>query len=99
MLDEVITSALSIESVQIAESAGQTILSMIPEITKTAELTQEINASSREQNFGAEQINKAINQLNLVVQQNASASEESASMSEELASQADSMQDTRNNFI
>ena len=87
-------SKLSGESVQIAERAGQTINSMIPEIKRTAELVQEISAASSEQNSGAEQINSALMQLDQVVQQNASASEESASMSEELAGQAEQMQET-----
>ena len=85
-------SKLSTESVSIAEQAGATIAAMIPDIKRTAELVQEISASSNEQNAGAEQINTAILQLDRVVQQNASASEESASMSEELASQAEQMQ-------
>jgi len=87
-------SKLSIQSVQIAEQAGATILGMLPEIRRTAELVQEISAASNEQNTGAEQINSAIMQLDKVVQQNASASEESASMAEELASQAEHMQST-----
>jgi methyl-accepting chemotaxis protein len=86
--------ALSERSVHIAEVAGQTILGMIPDIKRTAELVQEISAASAEQNSGAEQINSAIMQLDQVVQQNASASEESSSMSEELASQAMQMQET-----
>ena len=79
---------------QIAENAGSTINNMVPDIKRTAELVQEISASSAEQNSGAAQINQAILQLDQVVQQNASASEESASMSEELASQAEQMQET-----
>ncbi|MDD2852306.1 MAG: hypothetical protein PHY09_10475, partial [Desulfuromonadaceae bacterium] len=58
------------------------------------ELVQEITASSKEQDSGAEQINKAIQQLDQVIQQNASASEEMASTSEELAGQADQLKDT-----
>ena len=91
-------SKLSIESVTIAEKAGSTITAMIPDIKRTAELVQEISASSSEQNSGAGQINTAILQLDKVVQQNASASEESASMSEELASQAEQMQATMGYF-
>jgi Methyl-accepting chemotaxis protein len=87
-------SKLSIESVKVAENAGATINTIIPDIKRTAELVQEISASSNEQNAGAEQINSAILQLDQVVQQNASASEESASMSEELAAQAEQMQAT-----
>lgn len=87
-------SKLSIESVKVAEHAGETINTIIPDIKRTAELVQEISASSIEQNSGAEQINSAIIQLDQVVQQNASVSEESASMSEELAAQAEQMQST-----
>ncbi len=91
-------SALSSESVSIAEEAGQTISAVIPDIRRTADLVQEISAASNEQNSGASQINSAIMQLDQVVQQNASAAEESASMSEELASQAEQMQSAMEYF-
>jgi len=87
-------SKLSVESVQIAENAGKTILAMIPDIKKTADLVQEISVASDEQNSGAQQINQALMQLDLVVQQNASASEESASMAEELSGQALQLSET-----
>ncbi|MDD2733328.1 MAG: methyl-accepting chemotaxis protein [Desulfuromonadaceae bacterium] len=87
-------SSLSSRSVAIAEQAGEMLTKMVPDIQKTAELVQEITASSREQDTGAEQINKAIQQLDQVIQQNASASEEMASTSEELASQADLLKDS-----
>jgi methyl-accepting chemotaxis protein len=87
-------SKLSSESVAIAENAGKTISEMIPDIRKTADLVQEISASSKEQNSGAQQINQALLQLDQVVQQNASASEESASMSEELAGQSQQLSNT-----
>lgn len=87
-------SELSKKSVSVAESAGQMITEIIPDIRRTAELVQEINAASGEQNSGADQINKAIAQLDQVIQQNASASEEMASMAEELNSQADQLQST-----
>jgi methyl-accepting chemotaxis protein len=67
---------------------------MLPDIQKTAELVQEISASSKEQDSGAEQISKAIQQLDSVIQQNASASEEMASTSEELSSQAEQLKET-----
>jgi methyl-accepting chemotaxis protein len=85
-------SGLSASSVDVAEKAGHLLGLMVPDIQKTAELVQEINASSREQDLGAEQINKAIQQLDQVIQQNASASEEMASTSEELSSQAEQLQ-------
>jgi methyl-accepting chemotaxis protein len=77
----------------VAETAGDMLEKMLPDIQKTAELVQEITASSKEQDTGAEQINKAIQQLDQVIQQNASASEEMASTSEELSSQAEQLKD------
>lgn len=85
---------LSASSIKVAEKAGEMLIKIVPDIQKTAELVQEITASSNEQNTGAEQINSAIQQLNQVIQQNASASEEMASTAEELASQANQLKET-----
>lgn len=87
-------SELSSKSVAVAEEAGKMITGIVPEIQKTAELVQEINASSSEQNSGADQINTALVQLDQVVQRNASSSEEMASMAEELSGQAEQLQQT-----
>ena len=87
-------SKLSTSSVAIAEQAGDMLTRMLPDIQKTAELVQEIAASSKEQDSGAEQINKAIQQLDQVIQQNASAAEEMASTTEELSSQAEQLKAT-----
>jgi methyl-accepting chemotaxis protein len=87
-------SELSVSSVQIAERAGAMLGTMVPDIQKTAELVQEISASSREQDSGAEQINKAMQQLDQVIQQNASAAEEMSSTAEELSSQAEQLQNS-----
>ena len=83
---------LSTSSVEVAEKAGAMLTKLVPDIRKTAELVQEISASCKEQDIGAEQINKAMQQLDQVIQQNASASEEMASTSEELSSQAEQLQ-------
>ncbi|HEX3074074.1 MAG TPA: methyl-accepting chemotaxis protein [Ignavibacteriales bacterium] len=85
---------LSKSSVDVAERAGIMLNQIVPDIQKTAELVQEIAASSAEQNSGAGQINNAIQQLNVVIQQNASASEELSSTAEELAGQAGQLQQT-----
>ena len=85
---------LSVSSVEVAEKAGLMLSSILPDIQKTADLVQEINASSREQDTGAQQINKAIQQLDQVIQQNASASEEMAATAEELSSQSAQLQAT-----
>jgi methyl-accepting chemotaxis protein len=86
-------SALSSDTAKAAHAAGDMLTSLVPAITKTAELVAEISASSREQNIGAGQINTAIQQLDKVTQQNASAAEEISSTSIELASQAEQLQD------
>jgi len=85
---------LSATSVEVAERAGSMLAKLVPDIHKTAELVQEISASSREQSSGADQINSAIQQLNMVIQQNAGSAEEMASTSEELSSQADQLLNT-----
>ena len=91
-------SELSSSTVSISEKAGEMLTKLVPDIQRTAELVQEINAATGEQNSGAEQINKAIQQLDQVIQQNASASEEMASTSEELSSQAQQLQQTMGFF-
>jgi len=82
---------LSTESVAVAERSGKTLAAIVPDIRGTAELVQEIAASSSEQSSSAEQINKAVQQLDHVVQQNASASEQMASTSAELSTQAEQL--------
>jgi methyl-accepting chemotaxis protein len=85
-------SRLTADGVRTAESAGQLLAKLVPDIRRTAELVREITAASGEQSTGATEVNKAIQQLDQVIQQNASASEELASTSEELASQAEALQ-------
>jgi methyl-accepting chemotaxis protein len=87
-------SRLSNSSVGVAERAGSMLTKLVPDIQKTAELVQEISASSKEQASGADQINSSIQQLNKVIQQNAGAAEEMASTAQELSSQADQLLDT-----
>ncbi len=89
---------LSVSSVEVAESAGKMLDSIVPGIQKTSELVQEIAAASREQDAGAEQINSSIQQLDKVIQQNAAATEEMASTSEELTSQSDQLRDMMSFF-
>ncbi len=78
-------------SLTIAEKSNHLLVELVPEIEKTSRLVQEISASSKEQNSGANQVNVAMNQLNQVTQQNAAASEELASSSEELSGQAEQL--------
>jgi len=79
-------------SVTIAETAGGLLEEMVPNINKTADLVQEIAASSEEQAGGAGQISNAMGQLDKVTQQTASASEELAATAEEMRGQAEHLQ-------
>ena len=90
--------AVSKSSVLIAEEAGSTIAAVVADIEKTAELVQEISASSNEQKSGADQINQALAQLDQVTQQNAGSSEEIASTAEELSAQAEQLEETMSFF-
>jgi methyl-accepting chemotaxis protein len=82
---------LATTSVGIAETAGKLISDIVPAINKTADLVQEISASTSEQSSSVGNINKAVAQLDSMTQQNASSSEELASTSEELSGQADNL--------
>lgn len=84
-------SQLSTSSVKVAEQAGGMLSEMVPHIRRTAELVQEISATSREMNSGASQVNTAVSQLDQVVQQSAASAEEVASTSEEQSSQTDTL--------
>ncbi len=83
---------LSRSSVEVSEQAGVMLGKLVPDIQKTAELVQEISASSKEQAAGIDQINNASQQLNSLVQRIASAAEELTNTSEELNGQAQELQ-------
>ena len=75
-------------SVSTATNAGRLINEIVPQIQKTAELVQEIDAASNEQARGIEENAKALGQFDQVIQGNSAAAEEMASTSEELTAQA-----------
>jgi methyl-accepting chemotaxis protein len=81
-------------SVATATNAGKLINEIVPQIQKTAELVQEIDAASNEQARGLEENAKAIEQFDQVIQANSAAAEEMASTSEELTAQAARLQET-----
>lgn len=85
-------SSVSSDTVKAAQSAGEMLTSLVPNIRKTAELVAEISAACREQDVGASQINEALQQLDKVTQQNADASDKMSATSEELAAQAEELQ-------
>jgi len=61
------------------------IVTLVPDIKKTAELVEEISAACREQDTGANPVNQAIQQLDKVIQQNAGAADEMSATSEALS--------------
>lgn len=84
--------SVATSSVTLAENAGRLLSQIVPSISKTSDLVQEINAASAEQSSGVGQINSAMNQLNTVTQQNASSSEELSATAEEMSAQAQELQ-------
>ena len=82
-------STISSSSVEIAEQAGEMLDLIVPDIQKTADLVQEINAACSEQQTGAGEINQSMQQLDQVIQLNAASSEELSATAEELSSQAE----------
>jgi methyl-accepting chemotaxis protein len=83
---------LSTKTSDVSERAGAMLTNLVPDIQKTAELVQEISASSKEQASGADQINAAIQRLNDIIQKNVGAAEAMSATSGELAHQADRLQ-------
>lgn len=84
-------NTLSISSVEVAEKTGALLAQIVPGIQKTAELVEEISASSREQAGGIGQVNEAIQQLDQILQQNAALAEEMAATSQTFTSQAEQL--------
>ena len=84
---------LASNSVALAEMAGTLIGEIVPAITTTSDLVQEIAVASKEQASGANQMNSAMGLLSHLTQRNASSSEELASTAEELGAQAAKLQD------
>ncbi|RJX33098.1 MAG: methyl-accepting chemotaxis protein [Desulfurivibrio sp.] len=78
-------------SVEIAANAGKLILEMVPQIKKTADLVEEIDAASAEQAKGVQENCMAVEQLNQVIQQNSSAAEELSASAEELNAQSNEL--------
>ena len=91
-------SELSSKSLKIAENAGQLLDEIVPEIAKTADLVQEISASSEEQNQSVGQVSQAVLLLDSVAQSNASSSDQLTTTARELQDQVVSFGNTLNYF-
>ncbi len=79
---------------QTVKQAGGSLEGLMPEMERSAQLIEEIGATTREQEKGFKQINDAVQQLDQVVQSNASAAEELASTTQDIEGQAATLEDT-----
>ena len=82
---------LTSTGVKQAESSGELLRQLVPQMAKTTELIHGIAASSAEQDISAVQISNAIQQLDNIIQQNAATSEELSTSAAEAKSQAESL--------
>lgn len=89
---------LSDNSKELSDKAGESLISIMPEIQKTAHLIQEITSASIEQNAGAVQVNNAIQKLNQVAQRNAVTSKELTNTAERLDTQAQRLKEAISYF-
>jgi methyl-accepting chemotaxis protein len=85
-------SSLTGDTMKVAKKAGVLLEKMVPDITETAKLVQEISTASEEQSSGATQINSAMQELDRMTQKNAAGSEELAATAEEMQSQSKNLQ-------
>jgi len=83
---------------QIANNTAESLNKIVAEVTKVADLVEEIAEASSEQALGIEQINAAITQVAQVVQTNSATAEESAAASEELSAQAELLKEAVSRF-
>lgn len=81
-------SELSASSVAVAEEAGELLAKMVPDIQETAQLIQEISASSTELNTGVNQTTTAILESDKQVQVSAATANELASTAANLSSRS-----------
>lgn len=82
---------LSDKNMKATEFVELEISQMLPKISESNQLVQEIVNATIEQTSGVTQVNASIQQMNHVTQQNAVASEEMSSSAEELSAQAENL--------
>ncbi|WP_246849403.1 methyl-accepting chemotaxis protein [Rubellimicrobium arenae] len=84
-------SRLSASTVEAAEAAGRKLLTLVPDIARTADLVAQISTANQELATGAAQVNLALRQLDQVTQDTSSSATEVAATAEVLASQAETL--------
>jgi len=86
------------EGLQKSTDAGDKLLSLLPELSQSSQLIQEISASSEEQAAGINQVNGAVIQLNSLAQNSATSSEELAASAMNMSTQSEILIRTVNFF-
>ena len=77
------------DGTEIAGKTGETLKTIVDEVTMVADIIKYITNSTEEQAVGIVQVMNGVNQITDVVQDNAASAEEAASASQELASQSE----------
>ena len=80
---------LSTETVEVSNSAGEMLETLVPNIERTSQLVSDIANAMGEQDAAAAQIADAIRELDGVIQQNSSAAAESQDTASELARESE----------
>lgn len=79
---------LSSNTIKMSDEAEELLHSLVPGIEQTADMIEEIYASSKEQHRSVMDVESAVTSLESTIQQNASISEELAATTENLSDQA-----------
>lgn len=83
--------SLSSRTLGDTQKAAESLMKVIPEVKRTADLVQEIAAANQEQRSTVEQVNSAVHALTHAVQRNVSSAEEVAMSAAELDEQSESL--------
>ncbi|TCT12135.1 methyl-accepting chemotaxis sensory transducer [Natranaerovirga pectinivora] len=86
------------EGTNIANKTAESLFKIVGDISKVAEIIEDVNVASTEQSAGIAQVNEGLLQISEVVQENSATAEESAAASEELSNQADMLNELVSKF-
>lgn len=86
-----VIQTVSANSLRQADESKGLLESLVPDITKSSILVQEITVASLEQKTSTDQINRAIQDLSSIIQEHSATSEQLAASSEELTVHANDM--------
>ena len=87
------------EGTQVAAAVGQSLGTIVTDVSHVSELIGGIAKASEEQAEGVQQVNSALSQMNKVTQENAAAAGESSSVAEQLGDQARTVREMVNELV